>query len=151
MALGEAGLVRAEDQRDVGERRQSRAESLILQHLLGGVRDVVGAADDVREAHVDVIGDDAEVIGGDAVGRRRTKSSISALANSTRPKTASSKPVDPPSGTAKRTAEASPAALRWAAMAGSMVRQRRSYMGGRPAADACARRCSSSALVQKQG
>ena len=45
-----------------------RAESLILKHLLGRVRDVVGAADDVREAHVDVVGDDAQVIRRNAIG-----------------------------------------------------------------------------------
>ena len=47
---------------------QRSVERLVEHDLLGRIGDVVGAADDVRHAHVDVVGDDAEMISGHAVG-----------------------------------------------------------------------------------
>ena len=44
------------------ERRHRPAERLIQQHVLGRVRDVIVAAHDVRDLHVDVVGDDRQVI-----------------------------------------------------------------------------------------
>jgi len=67
VTLGEPRLVRTQDQRNVSENGQFGAESAVLQHLLGRIRDVICAANDVGEAHIDVVGHDAEVIGGDAV------------------------------------------------------------------------------------
>src|SRR5438445_10845981 len=82
--------------------------------------------------------------------RNRTKSSSSALANSTLPKTASSNDVLPPSGTANRTAAGSPADFRCEASAGSNLRQVPSYLGGQPASAASTRRFSNSSFLQKQ-
>ncbi len=62
MALAEPRFVGAEDERHVGKYRQSRAQRLIQQHLLGSIRNVVGAADDVRDAEVNVVGDHAQVV-----------------------------------------------------------------------------------------
>ena len=70
MAFREAGFVGSEDERDVGEDRHGGSKCMILQDLLGRIRDVVGSPDDVGEAHVDVVSDDAEVIGGNAVGAK---------------------------------------------------------------------------------
>ncbi len=47
VTLAQARLVGAEDQRHVGEHRQRRAQRLVEQDLLGGIRNMVGAADDV--------------------------------------------------------------------------------------------------------
>ena len=68
MALAQASLVGAEDQRHVREARHGRPKRLVEQHLLRGVRDVVVAADDVGDAHVDVVDDDRQVVGRVAVG-----------------------------------------------------------------------------------
>ena len=46
------------------------SKCLVLQDLFGGVGDVVGSPDDVGEPHVNVVGDDAEVIGRNAVGAK---------------------------------------------------------------------------------
>ena len=43
-------------------------ERLVQQHVLRRVRDVIVAADHVRDRHVDVVGDDRQVIGRLAVG-----------------------------------------------------------------------------------
>ncbi len=71
VALGEPRLVWAENERDVGKHRRRCAERVILQQLLGRVRNVVGAADDVRHAHVEIVSDDAEVICRDLVGAQQ--------------------------------------------------------------------------------
>ena len=68
MALRKAVAVGAENQRHVRENRRLGAERAINQHLLRRVGNVIGAANDVRDAHVDVIDHDAELIGGHAVG-----------------------------------------------------------------------------------
>ena len=68
VALAEARFVRTEDQRHVGEYRQARAQRLVEQNLLGRVGDVVGAADDVGDAHVHIVGHHAQVVCGAAVG-----------------------------------------------------------------------------------
>ncbi len=62
VALGEARAIRAEDQRHVGEDRRRRAQGAIEQHLLRRVREMIRAADDVRDAHVDVVHHGAELI-----------------------------------------------------------------------------------------
>ena len=51
------------------EDRQGRGQSAIDQHLLGGVRNVIGAADDVGDAHFDVIDDSSQVVGGQGTVR----------------------------------------------------------------------------------
>ena len=65
--LAQPPLVGAEDQRHVREARHRRAERLVEQHLLRRVRDVIVAADDVGDPHVDVVDDDRQVIGRVAV------------------------------------------------------------------------------------
>ena len=62
MPLAQALLVRPEDERNVGERRDRLSERLIQENLLRRVRDVIVAANHVRDAHVDVVGHDREVI-----------------------------------------------------------------------------------------
>ena len=56
--------------RHVGEAGQRGAERLVEQDLPRRVGDVVVAADDVRDPHVDVVDDDAEVVDRRAVGAR---------------------------------------------------------------------------------
>jgi hypothetical protein len=51
----------------VREDRHGRAQRAIEQHLLGRVREMIGAADQVRDAHLDVVDHGAELIGGQAV------------------------------------------------------------------------------------
>jgi hypothetical protein len=67
MALGQSRAVRAQDQRDVSENRRSRAERLIDHGLFGRVRKVIGASDDVGNAHVDVVNHNAQLVGGKPV------------------------------------------------------------------------------------
>ena len=84
-----------------------RAEDVDLARR---VVDVVVAADHVRDAHVEVVDDDAEVVGRHAVGAQRcTRSSSSALAISIRPFTRSSQATLPSSGFLKRITGARPA------------------------------------------
>ncbi len=68
VALAEPRLVGAENQRHVAERGQVVAERLIEQDLARGVREMIVAADDVRDAHLRVVDDDTEVVGRGAVG-----------------------------------------------------------------------------------
>src|SRR5439155_5144639 len=51
--------------------RHRLAQRLVKHHLLGGIGDVVGAANDVADPHVDVIGHHAQVIGRGAVGTQQ--------------------------------------------------------------------------------
>ena len=60
MTFGEAGSVEAENQRHVGEAGWSRAERLVEQHLPRRIRQMVVAADDVRDPHLGVVDDAAE-------------------------------------------------------------------------------------------
>ena len=66
--LREPLLVAAEDERKVRERRHGGAERAEEQHVLRRIREVIVAARDVRDLHVDVVDDDGEVIGRIAVG-----------------------------------------------------------------------------------
>ena len=63
MSLAEALLVGSENERHVRELRRRFAERLPEEHVLRRVRDVIVAADDVRDAHVQIVGDDRQVIG----------------------------------------------------------------------------------------
>ncbi len=51
----------------MGEHRRLVAERAIERNLLGRVRNVVVAANDVRDRHRDVVGDDGEVVDGAAI------------------------------------------------------------------------------------
>ena len=62
VALAQALLVGAEDHRHVREGRHRRAHRGEQQHVLGRVRDVIVAADHVRDRHVDVVADHRQVI-----------------------------------------------------------------------------------------
>ena len=52
----------------MGELRDGVVERFIAEDLLGGVRQMVVAPDDMRDPHRDVVDDDAEVVGRRAVG-----------------------------------------------------------------------------------
>ena len=68
MTLAQALLVGPENQRHVREPRDRRADRLVQQHLLRRVRDVIVAADHMRDPHLHIVGHDRQVIGGMAVG-----------------------------------------------------------------------------------
>ena len=68
MPLAQPLLVGAENQRHVRELRHRRAQRLVKQHLLRRVRDVIVAPHHMRDLHLDIVGDDGEVIRGMAVG-----------------------------------------------------------------------------------
>ncbi len=70
VALGELRAVGAEDHRQVGVRRRLDAERAQHLHLPRRVVDVVVAADHVRDSHVVVVHDHAEIVGGRAVRAR---------------------------------------------------------------------------------
>src|SRR6202000_3270698 len=55
MALGKSRLVRAKNQRNMRKDGQWRIQCQILQNLLRCIRDVVRAANDMRQAHVDIV------------------------------------------------------------------------------------------------
>ena len=69
VALGELLAVGAVQQRQVGVDGRLGAERLLDQHVLGRVGVVVGAADDVGDAGVEVVDDHREVV--DRACRRR--------------------------------------------------------------------------------
>ena len=71
MALAEARLVGAEDQGHVRENGQRGPQCLVKQHLFGRVRDMVRTTDDMRDPHVHIVRDHAQVIGGDAIGAQQ--------------------------------------------------------------------------------
>ena len=73
VALGEPRAVRPQDERHVRKRGRRPVERLINQNLLGGVGEVVGAANDVGDAHVEVVGHHAQVVGGLAVAAQQDK------------------------------------------------------------------------------
>ena len=66
--LAQALLVGAEDERHVRELRHVRPERLEQQHVLRRVGDVIVAADDMRDRHVDVVG--TRPTGDRSAGRR---------------------------------------------------------------------------------
>ena len=68
LALAHLRPVRVEDERQVGERGHVVAERPEQQDVLGRVRDVVLAADDVGDLHRGVVDDDREVVERRAVG-----------------------------------------------------------------------------------
>ena len=68
MAFAEPRLVCAKNQWNMGKCRQRRTERLIQQNLFRSIRYVVGSADDVSDAEIDIIRDDAQVIGRAAIG-----------------------------------------------------------------------------------
>ena len=51
-----------EDEGDVRELRRRCLEGMVKEHLLGRVRDVIVAAHDVGNGHVDIVHHDAEVM-----------------------------------------------------------------------------------------
>ena len=68
MALAELLAVGAQNHGEVGEGGNLVAEGLEHEHLARGVGEVVVAADDVGHAHLAVVDDGGEVVGGRAVG-----------------------------------------------------------------------------------
>ena len=109
-ALAEPLLVRAEDQRHVREPRGRGAERLVQQHLLGRVRNVIVAAHDVRDRHVDVVDHDREVVGRVTIGAQHDEVlDRGVLSNTIGPRTRSLKRVSPSgTGSAPRGAAAPP-------------------------------------------
>ena len=67
MPLAELLAVRPEDHRQVGELRHGRAERVVDVDLARRVVDVIVAADHLADTHVDVVDDDREVVGREAV------------------------------------------------------------------------------------
>ena len=55
----------------MGKHRQAGAQRLVEQNLLGRVRNMIGAADDVGDPHIHVVGDHAQVVGGTAIGAQQ--------------------------------------------------------------------------------
>ena len=68
VALGELLAVRAVEQRQMGVARGRLAERVEHEQLLGGVREMVDAADDVGDPGVEVVDRDREVVDRRAVG-----------------------------------------------------------------------------------
>ena len=67
MALGELAAVRSEDHRHVGEGRRLRVQRPVDVDLARRVVEVVVAANHVGDAHVHVVHDHGEIVGGHAV------------------------------------------------------------------------------------
>ena len=68
MALAQPRLVGTQDERHMSELWQRTAQSLVEMNLPRRVGQVVVAADDMADRHVDVVDDDAEIIRRRAVG-----------------------------------------------------------------------------------
>src|SRR2546423_961806 len=62
LALREFRFVRRKDERQVREARDGRAERLVDENLLVCVRQMILAANYVRDAHLNVVADDREVV-----------------------------------------------------------------------------------------
>ena len=62
LALGKLGFVRRENQRQVRKLRHILTESLVKQNLFMRVRQMVLTANDVRDAHFDVVEDDRKIV-----------------------------------------------------------------------------------------
>ena len=73
VALREPLAVGAEDERQVGEHRRRGRERTVHQNLLWRVRQMIGAADHVGDAKVEVVGDHAEVVSGISVRAQQDK------------------------------------------------------------------------------
>ncbi len=73
VALGEALAIRSENQRYMGEDRRRGGERMIEQHLFRRVRQMIGAANDVSDAHVDVVDHGAELISRQAGGTQKNE------------------------------------------------------------------------------
>src|SRR5262249_167139 len=71
--FAQACLVCAKDQRHVSEHWQCSLESSIKQHLLRSIRNVICAADDMRNAEINIVRDHAQVIGRGSVGAQQHK------------------------------------------------------------------------------
>ena len=66
--------------------RQRRSQSLIEQNLLGSIRDVIRATNDVRHSHIDIVRYDTQVICRPAIASQQHKVFNSECANSIRPR-----------------------------------------------------------------
>src|SRR5215469_12694825 len=62
MPLRETRLVGPQDQGYMRENGELRAQRSIQQHLLRRIRNVIGSADNMRDAHIDVIYDHAHLV-----------------------------------------------------------------------------------------
>ena len=68
VALAESGPVGAQNERQVCKDGDRPSQGAVEKNLLGGVRDVVGATDDMADVHVQIIQHHAQVVGGHAIG-----------------------------------------------------------------------------------
>ena len=136
------------------ERRHRPSERLEQQHVLRRVRDVIVAADDVRDLHVDVVHDDREV-----VGRLAVRAQDDEVLDVRRCRTRSARAPDRrtsvcPSGTWKRIARGAPAASSSAICPARQRPARRGRTSSRrpplrpPAASPAAPRASSSSSTR---
>src|ERR1043165_9419122 len=73
LALRELALVRRENEREMREARQPCAQSLVEQNLLVRVRQMVLAANHVRDVHLYIVEDDRQVGGGRPAGARKKR------------------------------------------------------------------------------
>ncbi len=64
VTLRKAGFVRAENQRHMRKNRRLRAQRPVEQYLFRRIRNVVGATNHVRDAHINVVDDHTELIHG---------------------------------------------------------------------------------------
>src|SRR5690242_16457380 len=73
MPFAQSRFVRSKDEWYVGKHWQRRANGLVEQYLLGRVRQMIGAANDVRDLHIHVVADHAQVICWSAIGAQKYK------------------------------------------------------------------------------
>ena len=67
VAFAQAGLVRAEDQRQMREYRKRGPQCAVEQQLFGSVGNVIGSSNHVADPHVDIVDNNAEMVGWVAV------------------------------------------------------------------------------------
>src|SRR2546425_13145558 len=68
MPLAQTRLVQTKNQRHMGELGRRMSQSMIEENLSGSIGQMIIAADDVRDAHVNVVHHHTKVVGGSAAG-----------------------------------------------------------------------------------
>ena len=80
VALAHLGAVAVQDERDVRVMRRLDAEGVEERDVLGGVAQMIFAADDVRDVHLQIVNDVDEMEHGLAVGTQDDEVGINFLA-----------------------------------------------------------------------
>ena len=73
MSFAQATLVGTQNQRDVRKLRDRGTERLVQKDLLGSIRYVISATNDVGDLHIDVVNHNSQVIGGHAIRTKQYK------------------------------------------------------------------------------